>query len=531
MATTSKLRKPYFHPLQGFALADESAVRPRIDLAAMPVERAHRRDVRASYDAARDSEEFSNHWANADALDADSANSREVRQKLVQRSRYEICNNGYLDGMVQTYATDLVGKGPKLRMQTSSQPFNAMVENEWYRWCKATKFRRKLWCMAHAKASDGEGLGVIRRNPKVKHRIKLDIQLYETEQCQTPFLLGEEGRIDGISFDKFGNPEFYDILQQHPGSNRYWTMQREPERVPAEFVLHWFAMRRPGQHRGIPEFASTLNVGASSRRYREAVVGAAESVAALGAVLLKTTLTPDDASELANPMDTMAYQKRMMTVLPDGYDCTQLKPEQPAASYDTFVEAQISETARPKNMPKNKAMCDSSSYNYASGRLDHQTYYASLDVEREDGNDLVLEPVFEVWFRSAVNVFGWLGGNPDAITVPPHAWDWPMHPVTDQATEAEYIDKRLRNGTTSLSRVYAEAGEDFEDDVSTLAQDYYGDTSEESVAKVRETIRAALFNSQNQQASMEQSAALTKQADTAAKVADKPAPKGAVNGK
>ena len=41
---------------------------------------ANRRPVHATYDAARTSDEFKNYWANADALDADSANSSPQRR-------------------------------------------------------------------------------------------------------------------------------------------------------------------------------------------------------------------------------------------------------------------------------------------------------------------------------------------------------------------------------------------------------------------------------------------------------------------
>jgi hypothetical protein len=139
--------------------------------------------IAATYDAASDSLDFKNHWANADANDADSANSHAVRSRLVQRSRYEIANNGYADGIASTWATDLVGIGPSLRMQTGSEGFNQMVEREWRAWAKAVKFRRKLWCLAHALHGDGEGLAVIRRSPKVRHQVKIDLRLYETEHC------------------------------------------------------------------------------------------------------------------------------------------------------------------------------------------------------------------------------------------------------------------------------------------------------------------------------------------------------------
>ena len=423
--------------------------------------------LRATYDAARTSDEFKNYWANADTYDADSANSREVRHTLVSRSRYEIGNNGYADGIAQTYATDLVGLGPTLRMQTGSTGFNRMVEMEWYLWTKAIHFRRKFWTMAHAKFGDGEAFGLLRRNPRVRHAIKLDVQLIETEQCQTPFLpYGVAGYIDGIRFDDFGNPLYYDFLPGHPGAANLLTTVLVPEQVAADRVLHWFKMRRPGQHRGVPETSSTLNTGAAARRWREATLAAAETAADFS-VFLKTGFQPDQIARVA-PMSSLDIRKRMMTSLPDGWDVMQMKAEHPTATYDSFHDQLINEQARPANMPKNKAKCDSSQYNYASGRLDHQTYYAALDVERSDANDLVLDPLFSLWFDMAIVRYGWLGGDPEAVTAAAklHLWDWPKHRVADVQTEADAIETRLMSGQTMLHQVYADAGLDFDDEVA-----------------------------------------------------------------
>ena len=432
------------------------------------LDKAHpRRRIEARYDAAGSSDDFKNYWAAADSLDADSANSRQVRENLVRRSRYDVWNNGYSDGIASTYATDMVGRGPVLRMQTGSEGFNRLVELAWYQWTKAVAFRRKLWCMAHAKHVDGEAIGILRRNPGVKHPIKLDFVLHETEMCQTPYLpYGEPGYIDGIQFDAYGNPTFYDILEHHPGSNQVYNRNfQNPEKVPAKYVAHWFKLRRPGQHRGIPECTSTLNVGAASRRWREAVIAAAENIADFS-LFIKTGFQPDEMDSVS-PMSSLDIQKRMMTALPAGYDAFQPKAEQPTATHAEFSKSLINEQARPKSMPYNKAACDSSSYNYASGRLDHQTYYGQLDVDRDDCSDLVMDHTFAVWFEFAVLQYGWLGGDPSSLSAGAmaHEWDWPKHQVADIQAEAGAYDKKLKNGTTSLVSVYGEAGYDYEDEL------------------------------------------------------------------
>ena len=452
--------------------------------------------MRATYDSARTSTEYQNIWANADRLDADSAHSREVRHTLISRSRYEVGSNGYSDGIAQTYATDLVGVGPQLRMQTGSEAFNRMVETSWYLWCKATRFRQKLWCMAHAKHVDGEAFGVLRRNPGINHPITLDVQLYEAEQIQTPYLpFSSRGRIDGIQFDQFGNPQWYDILLEHPGASNRQSYGLETERIRADFMLHWFKMRRPGQHRGVPEISSTLNVGAAARRWREATLAAAETAADF-TLFLKTQFQPDsEEMQYASDFSQQEITKRMMTALPVGYDPFQMKAEHPNAQYAEFHKSLINEQARPKSMPYNKAACDSSSYNYASGRLDHQTYYAALDVEREDGNEQVLDKAFGVWFDAAILRFGWLGGVPEAVgpAARLHLWDWPKHRVADVESEANANETKLKSGQVFPHVLYSDAGLDFEDELERAARSFGVEVDE-----LRERLLNVLLPTQSQ---------------------------------
>lgn len=448
------------------------------------------------YDAAASGTDADRYWANADALDADSANSRDVRSRLVMRSRYEVANNGFADGMVQTLATDLVGIGPTLRMQTRSKPFNQAVEAVWRSWAKAVQLRRKLWTMAHAKVQDGEAFAIMQTNPKLKHPIQLDFMLIETEQVQSPFTVSNEyGYSDGLRYDQYNNIDYYEVLTRHPGGGYASLLTADSVTVPAEMMLHWLLMRRPGQHRGVPEFRSTLQVGASSRRWREATVAAAETAADFS-IVLKTSTPPEQGIYPVTPMSTMEIEKRMMTALPYGWEQQQMKAEHPNASYESFHKAQINETARPKSMPYNKAACDSSSYNYASGRLDHQTYYASLDVEREDGSDLVLEKLYAEFWREAVLVYGWAA---DPENPPPHSFDWPNHPEADAESEAKADDIKLKNGSLSLKSLCSKRGIDFDDLLTDLA-DECGVSEDE----MKVILRNARFNDKGAQASQQQ---------------------------
>lgn len=449
--------------------------------------------VRATYDAARTTTDFENYWVHADAYDADSANNKAVRDTLRQRARYEVHNNGFVDGIAQTYANDLVGLGPRLQMRSSSPAFNALVEDRFTQWQRAINFRRKLWCAAHAKMVDGEAFGVLRTNPNVSDPVKLDWVLYEAEQCQTPALpyRTQPGYIDGIRFDQWGNPIWYDILRKHPGaSTSYDGFDLTPEQVAARYVTHWFLLRRPGQHRGVPELASTLNTGAAARRWREATLAAVESAADFS-VLLHTTLSPETL-QTADPLSTVEIEKRMMTALPMGYSATQMRAEHPNATFETFHRSLVNEQARPKSMPTNKAMCDSSKYNFASGRLDHQTYYLSLDVDRADCNTLVADPIFDVWLDEAIRVYRWLGGDPRAVgpQARRHGWVWPSHQVVDAKADAEANKNNLASGVVSWLETQRSRGVDPEERVRDEAA-FYGVSEDEVRAWYRPMTMAA----------------------------------------
>lgn len=503
IAAASRILNHFGDPFEfnGGMKAETSGLHKMQDERVKAAKARKQQSLDARYDAASNDPEYRDHWKHADRLDADSANSKFVRETLVKRSRHETNNNGFQDGIVQSSANDIVGKGPMLRMQTSSAGFNRMVEREWTRWAKAIKYRRKLGCMGHAKCMDGESLGIVVHNPGVKHDVKLDIRLIETEQCQTPLLPYQTiSYIDGVRINpETGDPLWYDILPHHPGSMLLGSLVTAltPVQVPADRVLHWFLLRRAGQHRGVPELTSTLNVGASSREFRESTVAGADTAARHSAVV-ETNLPPHSAPDNVEEFTEMPLKKRGALFLPKGWKANQMRSENPGTLYPEFIRTQVGETGRPKHMSYAKAANDYSNSSYASGRLDGLPYFASVDLERLDCEDLVLDPLFELWFAEAALVFGWFGGAAPS-QIPDHAWDWPAHPVADRQSEASADDIELKNGSLSLSEHAAKKGQDFNERIELLARDY-GCTPDE----MRATLRTAIFNAQNQQASMQQ---------------------------
>ena len=444
----------------------------------VPVEPIH-----ASYDAARTTDEFKNYWANADWLGPNAENSQTVRHTLMHRARYNEANDGYIDGMTLTHANFMVRRVPKLRMETENADFNDQIERRFMRWVKAIGFRRKLHCMAQTKSRDGEAFGILVNNPRIQNAVQLDLKIFEAEQCDDRYSdFSASGRPEGVIMDDFDNVVAYRILREHPGSNDAFSVSSEADLIPEPFITHWYKLRRPGTVRAVTEWRSVLNCTAGSRRFREATLSAAETAADF-TLWLKSTLGVETAAQLT-PFQKLEIQKRMMAIAPEGWEPMQLKAEHPNAQYREFFRQQIQEQGRPKSIPVNVGQADSSEHNFASGKLDHQSWFAEIEVDREDCNDLVLSKVFQQWSLEASMVYGFNGTAMDW----PHSWDWPVLPVADEKAQAQADDINLRNGSLSLTEAFSKKGKDFEEQVRIMARDYFGEPTDENVMKVRQAL-------------------------------------------
>jgi lambda family phage portal protein len=417
------------------------------------------RILRARFDAAVTNAENARHWANADGLSADAAASAAVRRTLRNRARYEVANNSYAKGIVLTLANDVVGTGPRLQLLTEDAEANRKVESAWADWSAAVGLAGKLRTMRMAKSADGEAFGLLTDNAEAASPVKLDLKLIEADRVTTPELKPASGSaVDGIEFDAHGNPQAYLVLREHPGGARP-SLRRDFDRIAAESMIHWFRADRPGLHRGVPELTPALPLFAQLRRYTLAVLGAAEPGADFAAVLFTDAPASGEAAAV-EPMDVVELEKRMATVLPDGWKLGQIKAEQPGTSYAEFKREILGEIARCLLVPINVVTGDSSRHNYASGRLDHQTYFKSIRVEQAHLNAVVLEPLLAAWLAEAelLTEFAFLRG----LNSLPHQWFWDGTEHVDPAKEATAQERRLRNHTTTLADEYARQGKDWE---------------------------------------------------------------------
>jgi lambda family phage portal protein len=430
--------------------------------------------LKSKYDAAQQTDDLKRYWANADAMSARQANHPAVRYTLRNRSRYLRDNNEYADGLVTTYADHVVGVGPTLQVLTPDGVTNDVIEQRFYEWAEAIRLPEKLHTMCAAKVGDGETFAIAKTNPRLETPVQLDWDVLECEQVATgaDFEL-PEGKtwVDGIVFDRYGNPESYHVLAEHPGTLLTSTVMfaavvsGKYRIVPARDVIHWFRAKRPGQARGVPEIVSCMERLAHLHRFEKATILAAEKAAMLS-VLLKTPLPPEGAKESGEAFEEIEIALDMLMTLPEGCEPYQMKSEHPAQSHEMYIRQTLKGVGRPLGMPYIVLAGDSSMSNLSSARLDMLIFRRPVAREREHCRRQVLCRVLEAWLEEAALIPGYLpdltslGIDPSSL---PHKWQWPGWDYMDPLKDAQADTERLHNGTTTRTAILAARGEDYEE--------------------------------------------------------------------
>jgi len=444
-------------PKKSTATSKPRAPRAKAKRSVFDVGTAGHRRINARYDVSRTTEENENLWKYVDGLSAAEANSPTVRKTIRERARYEVANNSYANGIVDTLAADTIG--PVIQLQLGDTDLSQRTERAFSTWARAVNLWAKLRTMRRAKTVDGESFGMFVTNRLIKNPVKLDIRLMESEMITSWTGMSNDSEIDGIRFDSEGNPIEYRVLKTHPGDYRTFMKSLAGEWVKAEYMLHYFRAVRAGQVRGVSEITPALSLFGELRLFTKAVINAAARAAEISGVMT-TTLLPDAlAAELADPLTVIEIARNNLVSLPEGWTMSQLKAEQPATTYEMFKRAIVSEAARCISMPYNIAAGDSSSYNYASGRLDHQTYDRGIEVEREEIRHDVLDRIYSAWlseYRITANLTA-----AQVVELSEHEWHFAGRGHVDPVKEANADETRLQNGTLTYSRYWAKRGADW----------------------------------------------------------------------
>jgi capsid protein len=389
--------------------------------------------------------------------------------KLRSRCRYELKQNGIAKGMPRVYANSVVGTGPKLSVQSKSNPEWARVaENsfaKWARQCDASyphggSLGMQLHLGVRQMFPTGEYFKVLRSFGDGP--IKLRHLLIRPDRVKTPSILPDEFskvKIDsGVEVDNDGIPAAYWFLKDDPDNTSIAVMSfDEFIRVEAKNVHHVLYRDDPIQHRGEPWMSATLATWHKLRRYDEATIAAAIVAAKFAAVLVNTNpdvaVTEDDIL----PEAVINIQDGMMMIPPPGYEPKQIQPQHPSTNAADFRRDQIGAAGAANAIPVNIATQDSSRNSFAGGRFDGVTLEQDGEVLRQLIADLDLNPTWAEWKQEAIAA-AVIGPEPDDVVID---WLWPLEERhTDPSKAANASKTMIENGIETIGSIQMQRGVD-----------------------------------------------------------------------
>lgn len=447
--------------------------------------------VRARYDNQFTTDENQMHWKMADAMSVDAGASWQVRRKLRMNSRYEYHNNGFYQNLVGNLANYTIGSGARLQMTTGDAAVDHTIEALFTEWSKEINLPQTMLNDRAASVYNGEAFQLIRSNPGLEHPVKMDVFEIECDQVSSPLFGMYPSRypdqfFDGVVLDPWGRPQTYHVLRQHPGAfGAFVILGYEFDPWPARYVLHSYKRIRPGQQRGIPETISILENFAQLRRYRKAVLGAAET-AANHEISIESMAAADDTTPVGTPWETVEFESGMGTVLPWGYRATQLKPEQPTTNFDMFCDSLLSEIAASLQVPLFFLTLDARKANMSSSYVVTQPMAKAINTDRELRYTPKMERIFrefaaEMKLVPTEEIQAYLNSRGYDIKVPAnfretslsHAWHWPhINTHADPQKTANAAETRIASGVSSPHHECAAEGRNYEEIEAANAASY-----------------------------------------------------------
>lgn len=391
--------------------------------------------------------------------------------KIRARAIYESRQNGFLAGIANTLADDVVGPdGPQLEVQSGNKAYNEAKESVWREWFKSPTTRAnvsgaatlRLWVRNFARC--GEFLSRIITDPAASGPVKMRLWLTPARDLATPAGHVAGGKtVLGVELDRYDRPV------------RYWIAETAADGIsttyapwPPDLVIHEFVLEEEQQARGYPWLTTALQPSADLRDYDDQVQDAARQMADQASLLYCEN--PDEP--WLSPEST-TIERRTIKTAPPGWKPFQLQASQPPVQYPQYKQERQAEIARAINMPLMIARLDSARHNYSSARFDGQGYarfvaFIQLFLSGSPKSVGTLDRlVDEVEREARFSVPALRDPPPDAR----NHWTWPARPHVDPGKEATASKIRLETGQSTLSDELAERGRTVDVHLATLKRD------------------------------------------------------------
>lgn len=341
-------------------------------------------------------------------------------------------NNAIASGAVGQTTTNVIGTGLSMEPVPNAE-YLGLTDEQVRDWVANTKVEWNLFANSkdcdiqrqqnfyqqqdlvfRSRMESGDVFVITPRKPR-GNLYDLCLQVVESDRVSNPNrTVNTDQLIDGIQVDEDGAPIYYHFSNRHPGDTRQAGMKWTA--VPAfgpnnrRNVLHLFRKLRPGQMRGVPDFAPIIELLKQLGRYTEAELQAAVTS---GMFAMFVSMDHNAFLDLFDETGQKNYMEsaskwdgnlesggRAVNLLP-GETATAPNPGRPNSEFDPFVQSIVRQIGINLEIPYEVLIMHfQSSYSAARAALlsAWKTYRRWRDWMATD----FCQPVYELWLEEAV---------------------------------------------------------------------------------------------------------------------------------
>lgn len=423
------------------------------------------------------------------------AENTAKRQTLLQVARDLDRNNSFAHGAFNSLVDNVVGRGISLESRVAfrngrlREQVNRDIEEIWRTWGKRADLHRihsyaelqrlcdrELWLA-------GEVL-IIRSESRGTSPVPLALEVADSERLAA--IDGDEKNgnetVQGVEYTPAGAIAAYHIYPRHPSDSKGVT---QPDRIPAERVIHLYRLTRPNQVRGMSRVASVARNFEALGQYMDHELTRAR-IAASFAMMIKrgglgvapkfpsagSTASTTDANdnELAHLEGGMIF-----TGGPDD-SIEGTGPAIQSTAFEQFITVNLRAIAVGMNMSYELLARDYTKTNFSSARQSDLQDRRHWSPRQQYLNDHLNDRIFQWFVDSAIvagvepfpQFYGFTGRyGPSGID---HEWITPPREYVDPTKEQKADEQAVACGFTNIVKIAAKHGTDVHENLRINAQ-------------------------------------------------------------
>lgn len=404
-------------------------------------------------------------WTRLGAGAGPNAGIEGVLPRLKEIARQQVRDNPWAHRALRIAVAHKVGTGIVPRFDTGDRAADKRAQLLWDRFarrCDAHGMLDAYGLQALAERSrmmDGEALWRFRFLTREQQRrrglpLPLVLECVEGDALESPGGNALTGPriVQGVEFGADGMREAYHFRREDAGA------AARPDRVPAEFVRHVFRVLRPGQVRGVPDWASIMARLGKLGDFEEASLDQAKVQACLAAFVMGGN-PPEGGNQRPE-----YFTPGSISYLPDGEEVRFNTPSG-AGGFEPYAFHFLMSFAVAFDL----------TYDQLTGDM-RQANFSSLRAGRTDQRRLaeqdqwlmtvpaVCEPTADAFVRAAV-LAGELEDRPGGYPV---KWQPPRHEMVDPVRETGALVQAVRAGVMTWGQAVAELGWDPREQIAEI---------------------------------------------------------------